>query len=455
MKKKSYIYMFCATALLAFSSCKDEEWNQGLNGGKQGELDLTDLKLDVSEIEKVIKVDARSRDVNPSSYDINSFIVKITDKETGAAINTWTYANTPEIVSLNPGAYTVTVYSHEQQAAEWEKPYFHVDKDVSIVANAVERLGILTAKLANSAVSIIIDEELKKYCADDVQVEVVANNEGRLVYGKNETRKGYFRIVDGSSTMVVTFSGTVNGYKEYVELPQTDLQAGQHRIYTFRAKTNTNPVPDENGNVDPGSGVGIDVSVSDEDVDGDVTLEEDYEVIDPSDRPGYEDPENPGIDDPKDPTEPDNPDDPGEEAATFSPCEGLSLTEVNNYNNYGEDLNPCVLTINCPAGFAHINVEINSKYLTESFMNSILLSTNFDLAEPGSYEGGLNDLGFVTGNDVKGKTSVDFNITTLAPMLAIGEGDGISPSEIHEFHIQAVDVNGKSASCTLRFTGNN
>ena len=451
MNKKIYISLFLAAAMMGFSSCKDEEWQWGRPDDSQtGELNMRELKVDVSEIEKVVKVETSGRS-RAASYDVNSFIVKIIDKSTGKSVNQWTYANTPEVATLAPGDYTVQVYSHEVQAAEWEKPYFLGEKDVTIVANAVERLGTVTAKLSNSAVSIVIDDNLKKFCHDDVQIEVIANDEGRLVYGKDETRKGYFKILEGSSTIAVTFTGTVNGYKENIVLPKTDIEAGQHRIYTFKAKTNTNPVPDETGTVNPGEGIGIDVSVSDEDVDGDITLEEDYTVVDPSERPGYENPDQGGKDEPDDPKDPS---DPEEEAAKFSPSNGLSVDKINNYNDYGDEKLPCVLTIECPGKFAHIYVDIKSAYLTESFMNSIMLSTHFDLAEPGSYEGGLNDLGFTTGNDVKGQTKVNFDITTLAPMLAIGEGDGISPSEIHEFVITAVDAAGKQSTCTLRFSGN-
>lgn len=440
MKNKIFTGVILAGMLGAMSSCDD--WTPPV--GTDGTLNMEALNVDVSEIEKVIAIEAGPRS-RAESVDVNTFIVRITDA-TGAKVEEWTFSSTPEVVTLAPGAYKLEIHSHEVQPADWEMPYFHVSKDFTIVSGAIERIGTLTAKLANAAVSIRYDEELMNLMGDDVTVEVVANDEGKLTYTPAETRKGYFKVIEGSTTMAVTFKGTVNGNQENVVLPVKDLEAGQHRIITFKAKVNNNQVPDETGTVNPG-GVTIDASVTDEDVDGNITLEEDVEPVDGPNRPGYEDPKNPdqGGDEPTPPT-------PGEDAVTFTPSDDLSLDGVNKPSEFGDgtELAPgtkqALVKIGCPAGFAHIVVDIDSPYLTEDFLTGIL-STHFDLAEPGDLKGALEGFGFPVGDAVVGETSVDFNITTLVPLLNLS-GDN---TMTHKFIITVTDKNGKTASQTLVF----
>ncbi|MDE6276477.1 MAG: DUF4493 domain-containing protein [Muribaculaceae bacterium] len=432
--------------LIGLSSC-DDNWEPKTD--TEGTLNMTGLGIDVSEIEKVISVEAAPKvQSRAESYDVNQFIVRITDA-TGAVVEEWSYASTPEVSTLKPGSYKLEIHSHEVQPAEWEKPYFHVSKDFTIVAGAIERIGTLTARLSNSAVSIRFDEELRKMAGDDVVVEVKANDEGSLTYTLDELRKGYFKILEGSSSMVVNFRGTVNGYKEDITLPTTDLEAGQHRIITFKAKVNPNNTPDETGTIDPSSGVGIDVSVTDEDVDGQITLEEDVEVVNPADRPGYQEPQDP-------PVGPVDPVDPSKPVATFTPGADLSVDSLNDYNEFGDgsEMAPgtkqALVSINCPGKFAKIEVDIVSEYLTDEFLTGVGLSSHFDLAHPNQFKSALVGFGFPVEDGVIGQTDVDFNITTLVPLLALS-GD---PDMVHKFIITVTDQNNQKATpLTLLFAG--
>lgn len=438
MNNKIFPTLALGAALTILGAC--DNWTPPV--GTDGTLNMESLTVDVSEIEKVISIDAGTSSRAETAVDVNSFIVRITDA-TGAKIEEWTYSTTPEVATLAPGAYKLEILSHEVQPAEWERPYFYASKDFTIVSGAIERIGTLTAKLANAAVSVRFDEELRMLAGNDVQVEVVANDEGKLAYGLDETRKGYFKVLEGSSSIVVSFNGTVNGYKESVVLPAKDLEAGQHRIYTFKAKVNDNPVPDETGNIDPSTGISIDVSVTDEDVDGNITLEEDVEPVNPNDRPGYEEPVEPQPG-PGDDTEP---------AATFVPSDDLDLNGVNKPSEYGDgsELAPgtkqALVTINCPGKFAHIEVDIVSPYLTEEFLKGVGLSTHFDLAYPGEFKSALVGFNFPVEGDVIGKTTVDFNITSLVPLLGLSGDDTME----HKFVITVTDQAGKTAKQELVF----
>lgn len=444
MNTKIFSTLALCAALTGVSAC--DNWEPPVE--TSGELDMKALSVDVSEIEKVITINSGTSS-RSGEYDVNDFIVKISDAG-GAVAEQWTYASTPEVATLKPGAYRLEIYSHEVQPAEWEKPYFYASKEFTIVSGAIERIGTLTAKLANSAVSIRFDEKLMRYLGDDVTVEVKANDGGTLVYTPTETRKGYFRILDGSTTMVISFSGTVNGYSESFTKALTDLEAGQHRIITFKAGTNPNQTPDETGTIDPSTGISIDASVTDEDVDGSITFEE--EILDASDREGNE--EKP--DDPKPPTPP------GDNDIEFVLCDDLKPDEgvdensvVYNFNEFGDgsELAPgtkqALVTINCPGKFAHIKVNIDSEYLTEDFLKGVGLSNEFYLDEPKDFETALTGFGFPVKNDVIGKTSVDFNITKLVPLLGFS-GDMTLE---HSFVITVTDQNGQTAAKTLKFAG--
>lgn len=442
MKTKIYSILaagLAATAML--SSC--DNWTPPYPAGEEGTLNMQDFDLDKSEIMKVVSIEAAPKSrADETSVDVNNFIVRILDAS-GAKKEEWTFSSTPEVITLTPGAYKVEVLSHEVAPAEWEKPYFYVSKDFTIVANAIERLGSLTAKLANSAVSVRFDDELLALCADDVQVEVKANDEGTLTYTPDEVRKGYFKILEGSNSIVVTFSGTVNGYKEKVVIPASDLEAGQHRIYTFKARVNPNPVPDETGKID-GSGILIDTTVTDEDVDGEITLTED--IQDSGDRPGQEEDPEPGP----------GPDDPQPEVAVkFNLSDDLLPERVYNYNEFGDgsDMAPgtkqAKLTIECAAKIADIEVDIVSDYLTDEFLTGVGLAAHFSLATPGDFETALAKFGFPVKDGVIGQPSVDFNITSLVPLLALS-GD---PEMKHSFRITVTDLAGKKGIKTLTFDG--
>ena len=455
MNKNIFNSIALGAILLGLGGCADT-WEPGISTNGHGTLNMEQMSVDVSEIEKVINVDAAGSRAEYASYNLGDFTVKVTNTDNGAVANTWTYAATPELATFEPGNYKLEIYSHEVQPAEWERPYFYVAENFSIKKDEITRVGTLTAKLQNSAVSVRFDESLMKYIEkdNDVKVVVKANHAGELSYTTDELRKGYFQIVDNSTTLTVAFTGTINGYPEEFHLPAVDLAAGQHRIYTFKAKVNNNEVPDETGNLNPGSGIIIDTSVTEEDVDGNVTLDEDAENVAPEDRPGYEQPDTPS--EPDDPNTPDTPDDPSEDVATFTPSDGLSLTDVNNYLDFGEEdgKKECSVIIDCPASIQNLKVEINSVYLTDEFLESVQLGTKFDLTEPGQYRAGLVDLEFPIENDVRGKTQVKFNITKLVPLLNVGVLTGAcSESDLHTFIINVIDKNGKTASLTLRFNG--
>lgn len=453
--KLNILASLCIGALLgggAFCSCDDKFEPVDLT---EGTLNLADLGVDVSEIEKVMatgvsasKAPALSR---AESYDINSFTVRVLNSE-GTPVNNWTYASTPEIITFAPGAYTLEVYNAELQPAAWDAPYFYADKRFTIVAGAIERIGTLTCKFSNIRVSVTFDDNILPLLGDDVRVTIQGADGDFLTFTKDETRSAYFQALDGSSTLGINFEGTVAGHMEKFSKSLSDVSAGQHRKIHISATGGSVPVQGETGSIDPGSGIGINVSVTDEDVDGNIEAEE--EVIE-ANRPQEE---------PEEPVTPDDPVTPGDDSITFT-SDYVSFDSVNDPTRFGADdpeLLPAIVNIESTAGFAHIYVEIVSQSLNDEMLRGVGLAASFDLADGhagtmnanGSWtidtatdlSGSLsNDFGFPVGNDVVGKKSAEFDITSFVPLLSI------YPGELHQFVLTVVDANGNKESRTLKF----
>lgn len=289
MNNKIYGLVAGAALLFGAASCS-ENWNPPTE--EEGSVSLASMGLDVSNLEKVITASVGSG--SRASMDVSNFLVKIYDSREALA-GSWKYADMPEIVTLPADSYRVDIESHEIEKAQWDAPYFCGSKEFEVTAGKITSLGVVTCKFASLKVSIKFTDDLRNYLGDDTEVSVVANDEGRLVYTPAETRSGYFEVIEGSTTLVVTFNGTVNGNAETVRKVYTDVEPGQHRIITYDVKTTQQPIPDETGQIDPSNGISLDISVTDEDLSGNVTVEE--EPLPDEPRPGEwpEEPETPVI----------------------------------------------------------------------------------------------------------------------------------------------------------------
>ena len=78
-------------------------------------------------------------------------------------------------------------------------------------------------------------------------------------------------------------------------------------------------------------------------------------------------------------------------------------------------------------------------------LSGVGLTSEFDLANPvkngTDYTEGLKGLGFKVGDEVKGETELDFDITTFMPLI-FEAGD-------HKFIITVKDENGVSKTLSL------
>lgn len=413
--------MFAAIAMAcSLTACHDD--GKGIKPtDENGTVSLSSMAVSVSNVEKVV---AASR----ANVDLSDFNVQIFNAE-NVKVQEWKYGSMPEVFTLPVGDYHVHVYSHDVLPAEWEHPLFVGDKDFSVTKDNITEIGIVTCTLANIKVSIRYSNELLAKMGDDCKVTVRANDTGELVYTKDERRAGYFAALEGSSTLVAEFTGTIGGNEETVRYTATDLAAGQHRIITFKLRTPGSGDVDENGNIIIG-GIGIDYDVTDEDLNVGVKVEED--PLDPSDRPGSdEEPDDSG----DDPTPPG----PGDEDTIEFTSDDVDFDATNSC-----DKEAYVVHIISRDGLTHLQVDIASD--NENFVASVssLLPMSFDLAYPGESEAGLASLGFPVGSQVIGATALDFNITQFVPLLKSFPGN-------HSFTISATDSKGKQLVKTLKF----
>lgn len=417
------IFSTIAIATFMMSSCSDN-WAPSTDEEGVGQLHME--AINVTNAENVI---------NRASVDVSNFIITINNAE-GETVKRWKYSEMPEIVTLPVDeGYYIDVISHNQEKAAWDAPFFKGSSEkFNIVKNQLTNAGTITCKLSNIKVSVRFADDLKNIMEDDCKVTVVANDEGMLEFTADETRSGYFQAIEGSTTLIATFSGTIRGSYEEIRKVYTDVEAGQHRIITYSVKSGDSTIPDENGNIDISNGISVDMSTIDESIDGNVSTDED--IID-GDRPGQEEPINPDPDDP-------NPDNPEVDYFTFNTS--ISLTDINEALE-GKDYVVGILSVN---PLSNLKVKIESNYLTEEFLASVGLVSEFDLAnltpelESKLGEGGF---GFPTGDEVKGNTSVNFDLTPFIPLLNLSP----TPNDIHKFHLTVVDDQNNSETVVLTF----
>lgn len=417
------------TAALAMASCSNDDLF-GVADGKLGSVYKPGVE--VSNAEKVIKDGSGT---SRASYDISNYIVEFCRQGETTPVSTYVYRDMPGAVELPEGAYTVSVRSHDVKKAEWENPYFAgVSEAFNVVAGDFTEVKPIKCTFQSLKVSIFFDDALREAMGDDVQVTVIANDEGKLVYTPSETRAGYFEALEGSVSLVATFTGTVNGNYENFSRTFADVAAGQHRKITFKLGAN-GPEPDKPQGGVGGSGISVDLSYTDENLTGDVDPGQEDVIKDNEETPGT----LPDIKDPDDPNNPENPDDPGkDEAITF---ESENLKNGGSYTSTQFDV--YAVKIMTPKGCQDINVTINSTTLTPEELSGVGLSDKFSLVNDTQYFEALNGLTLPCGDGVKDQTEITFDISSFMSLLAI-----LGPSS-SEFSLDVTDNEGNNQKMTF------
>ena len=491
MKKIINILVIAALFSTSLTSC-----DKGLENivDSEGKLSFQMFEATVQNGENVIESRA-------TTIDVNTFKVVIVNKTTGVEAGSWSYGNLPEIVVLPTGSYSVEVYNSELQNAGWESPYFYGSQDFIIKENDVTIVEPIVCKLSNLKVTIQYSDELKSAIGtgEDVKVNVAVGENSSLDFVYSETRAGYFRCDAANKSLVATFSGTVEGYyiSEYKVI--SDVAAGQHRIITFSLKSAPD-IFDEYGAVGT-TGLSLNASVTTVDMTSNIPAEE--EIIKPDDyitisesslsytmKAGSKDVTISSSDEWTAVS--------SESWCTVSPAGGVageSKLTVSVTDNTSTNDREAIVTINmgtitqeisvrqaayseqpsataptitsttidlstsnvvtatstvdvdvlAPGKIAKFNVKIQMSDGNGGVLDlsQVGLANEFDLCNPGQYKEGLTGLQLPVENEVKGQSSMKFDISGFMPMLVIYSGD-------HIFDIEVVDELGQSAKVTLK-----
>lgn len=391
MKNLNNIIAVSATALLMVSC--DNDWNPDKLLSTDGEVLFTSMNVDV---------DNSIKETLPATgVDVNDYSVSITNTATHAVCGNWKYSDMPQVITLPAGDYKIDIENAPLQAAAWDSPYYHVDRLFSVKENEICSLGEMTCVLSNVAVSVRYSDALKAALGNDVNVTVSAADNASLDFSADEARIGYFAMPDDASTLVASFSGTINGHYTTLVKTFTGIKTGQHHYVTFSVN---------NGSIDPGLIIDADITFDDVDID----------------IPGGE--------------EPDPGDRPGEDGAPTITSQTLDLNGVNTVT---DDLVARV-DIAAPNGIDRLEVTIVSESLTPDELTGVGLTDHFDLAHPGEFDDALQGLGFQTGSDIIGKESLTFDISSFMPLLVFFPGN-------HNFQLDVTDSKGLTVSATLKF----
>ena len=445
MKFKSISILAWAAVAAAFTGCSDN-WVPEVEGAGEGRLNTQSILAEVNtvEVEKNDE-DVTKKVTSRSSIDLSPFLVDVVRTSDNANVASWTYATMPQLPTFAVGSYKVQVRSRVLKDAEWSAPYYLGSQTFDIRNGEVTDVGPIVCKLANVRVTIDYGPKLLEATGGEGFTITVTSTPGvYLQYTGKETRSGYFAY-NGQTTMVARFQGRVNGVNEDFSHVLENIAPGQHRKLTFRLNYNPNVPDDEVGTIE-GQGIVVSCSTKTVNVDGNVIQEED--IQESGDRPGQEGDE-PGGEDPK----------PGEEgnitftSETLANDNGNVLDDTpNNAADFGEGKKEAKIHIHSEAPIASFKVKIDSETLTADVLSDVKLAPEFDLADPivttddgekKDLTEGLKGLEFPVGDEVKGATDLDFDITKFVPLTMIYGAAN------HRFILTVTDNAGNSKTLTL------
>ncbi len=445
MKFKSISILAWAAAAAAFTGCSDN-WVPEVEGAGEGRLNTQSILAEVNTVEDEKEdEDVTKKATSRSSIDLSPFLVDVVRTSDNANVASWTYATMPQLPTFAVGSYKVQVRSRVLKDAEWSAPYYLGSQTFDIRNGEVTDVGPIVCKLANVRVTIDYGPKLLEATGGEGFTITVTSTPGvYLQYTGKETRSGYFAY-NGQTTMVARFQGRVNGVNEDFSHVLENIAPGQHRKLTFRLNYNPNVPDDEVGTIE-GQGIVVSCSTKTVNVDGNVIQEED--IQESGDRPGQEGDE-PGGEDPK----------PGEEgnitftSETLANDNGNVLDDTpNNAADFGEGKKEAKIHIHSEAPIASFKVKIDSETLTADVLSDVKLAPEFDLADPivttddgekKDLTEGLKGLEFPVGDEVKGATDLDFDITKFVPLTMIYGAAN------HRFILTVTDNAGNSKTLTL------
>lgn len=251
MKFTYKIMMPVLAAVLLATGCEKEKIDFG-GGGKldpeMGYLVLSGMNVNVNSDMEVVESRAESKKTVEAADD---YIVTITSTSSQEVMLTETYGKIKqrtEPISLQPGQYRIAAKSPNADniaPADWECPAYTGSVTATVTKNTTTQAPTVVCKLANIKTSVFFTDLLKSKFRETPEhpLQVTAKlGDNTLVFGRDETRNGYFKALQTVNNLEVTLTGEYNTaddgatpvYKE-VSMTQTidNVRAGQWRRLTF------------------------------------------------------------------------------------------------------------------------------------------------------------------------------------------------------------------------------
>lgn len=219
MMKTKLSYIFLSLLVFAIVACQQDDELKGNTGY---------LQFKVEKNTSTIFVPTRATDL--------PIALQIFSKETGALItetNDWTEWSTKPL-ELQTGIYVVKAFSKDVDVttAGFDEPYYAGQTEVTVAPKVNQSVNI-ECKLANVKVTVSYSDEVKKYFSE--LNCTVGNGSGELVFGKTETRAGYFVVEDLNVSLALT--NTDGNQYTFKSDPITDVKPRTHYRIQYMMKT--------------------------------------------------------------------------------------------------------------------------------------------------------------------------------------------------------------------------
>jgi hypothetical protein len=462
MKRLTYILALVLMNLFVLSSCERENFSYGPGENTEvtaeGTMSFAKLKLSVAAV-------SLAGSNTRAGEDFSDYIILIEGKGSNTYRKQWRFGDMPEVIEMTVGTYTLTATSHTPADAEFDRPYYKGTQDFAIEANKITYIDEVKCTLQSIMVTVTYDDDLAALLGDDVVATVKVTNGGSLDFAKGETRAGYYQpTVEGAYNVIeTTLKGTIDGAAVEYKESFNGVKGGEHRIVKYSLSKVNN-----NGNGEGGTatfGITVDASCETEEINVDITTSTGREdaVADFDENRDEDDNNNSG-------------DNSGDNNNNGSDNSGNGGGSDNSDSDNNEETNPDLPTIKgdgfnittdwvdvskataanpvpvkvfikAPKGIKSLVVKIDSPTLDAKSLEDVGLAGEFDLADPGDLEQGLNDLGFANGKQVVNQTEVTFDVTGFTYLIPILNG---GQSREHRFIITVTDNDGNVKSETLK-----
>ncbi len=416
--KRSIITILAAAAVLA--GCKQTKVEEN-----KGYFVLQSVTADAN----LNEVNVSTKAMPSELVDINTFVVKIESNLEGGGTQTYNYKDIlDQAIELPTGSYRITAGSPAGKAAAWDQPLFEGTQNFTVVAGATSPVNV-KCSLSNTMVSIKCSDTFKTEL-QEFNIKVSATDNDFLTWSK--TGK------ENSDALAAELSkdGYFSASELYVQIDGKREIDGSTAALTYVVK-NVHPKDHIILNLDARvTGQVQQITLA---VDGTVNDRTENIVVG-----GFE--EIP-IPDPIDPTPDPNPNpDPSLPAKPSLVWEANPTFELMELKSDGMSVK---ITVNVPGKVKDFLIDVKSD--CAEFEGVIKSMTGdgltMDLVNNASLSS-LNDMDIPTGDNVKGRDTVPFDLSSLLPMILLYNPD---VNSYHTFTLKVTDEAGQTLTQALQF----